>query len=267
MNPFRAALQLPLALPAYHRQCRQAWALRSDKVTKVVYGHHPRQYVLAVEPVAFVRPGHYAFYFHGGGWTFGRPEQFLAAAIPWLEQGYRIFLPSYRRPPEVGLNRIVQDCRAAVARVVPNEPAIDLQLGGISAGAHLATLLALDSEAWRTGRWSNPPTAVLACAGPLDFGLLRPRRVFLPRYRHLDPSARLDVAEARNQRWLLVHGTADATVTVAHSRNFHRHLTEAGAPADIMELPGGTHLDAGRWMFGGAGAEEVRRFIGGNRPT
>jgi hypothetical protein len=34
--------------------------------------------------------------------------------------------------------------------------------------------------------------------------------------------------------------------------------------AELLTVPNGTHLDSGRWMFGGVGEAEVGRFLDRN---
>lgn len=263
MNFRKTLLYNTLGLPDYWRDCRLARASLPAREERVQYGQHARQYALVLTPTKQeVRPGHYAFYFHGGAWTFGKPETFVAAALPWLEKGYRVVLPSYRRPPAVGLRRIVADCKAAINCCTNEVPLQDLQLGGMSAGAHLAASLALDQDFWeKTG---TPPSAVLCCAGPLNFGILRPRQLFLPRYADLNPLEQLNDYAPAATRWLLLHGAADATVPLAHAEAFYAKLQAAGLPSKLLIVPDGTHLDSGRWMFGGFGAAEITDFIAPN---
>ncbi|MEM6768999.1 MAG: alpha/beta hydrolase [Bacteroidota bacterium] len=260
MNLRKTLLYNTLGLPAYWRQCRKSAALLPARITSVAYGPSARQYAMVLTPSEVaVRPGHHAFYFHGGAWTFGTPEKFLAAALPWLQQGYRVVLPSYRRPPAVGLHRIVADCKAAIKLCLKDEEVTELQLGGISAGAHLAASLTLDQQLWDDLGLS--PTAVLCCAGPLNFGILRPRPLFLPRYADIDPYQQLNHYVPQATRWLLLHGTADATVALQHATSFTKKLGAKQPDSQLLIVPDGTHLDSGRWMFGGFGATEVAEFI------
>ncbi len=255
-------------LPAYWLACRRARAKMDVVTERVHYGPHPRQYAVVVRnrsAAAEEGPLRYAFYFHGGAWTFGRPETFVPAAIPWLERGFTVVLPSYRRPPRVGLHRIVADCRAAIAHCRPDAPVAELHVAGMSAGAHLAALLGSQGGWWEAAGWELLPSAVLCCAGPLSFRHLTGRRLFLPRYTDLDPINVLEPARAQQpQRWLLIHGTADRVVPLAHSQAFLAKLQSLGYPAGLEVLPGGDHLDSGRWMFGGLCSDRVRAFLAGD---
>ena len=247
-----------LGLPAYWGDCRRARSGMECEECMVKYGKAARQYAMVIRGPATV-PGRYAFYFHGGAWTFGRPETFIPAATPWLEQGFTVILPSYRRPPTVGLHGVVADCRDALAALAPGEDVTHLHVGGISAGAHLAALLALQPDWWRAAGWSLAPQKALLCAGPLVLTDLWPALLFR-RYGEFDPAALLPMTAARPQ-WQLLHGRHDAMVPYAHSRKFYDQLVAQGQTADLLTLAEGTHLDSGRWMFGGVGAKEVSTFL------
>jgi predicted esterase len=262
MNYRNTLLFNTFGLPAYWSACRSARAAMDITEEKVQYGSHRRQYAVVVRGPRS-GPDKYAFYFHGGAWTFGRPETFIPAAIPWLEQGFTVVLPSYRRPPEVGLDRIVADCRAAITHLAPAgaSEVKALHVGGMSAGAHLAAVMALYPEWWAQAGWPSSPKKALLCAGPLCLSELQPRIIF-GRYPHLDPFARLSAGNPASLQWQLLHGTADATVAYHHAENFYRQLLENDATANLLTVSDGTHLDSGRWMFGGLGAKEVQQFLG-----
>ena len=253
-----------LNLPRYWKQCRQVQATMDVDQHYVPYGQHPRQYSITVQnrDPEQRRPGRYAFYFHGGAWTFGRPETFTPAAIPWLAEGFTVIFPSYRRPPFVGLNRIVADCFSAVqhfAAEAGHNPTI--HVGGISAGAHLAAVLATAPDWWQR-HWGAAPEKVLCCGGPLSFKRLKTGRFLLPRYDSIDAIQRVPPASlAQPQRWQLLHGDKDPVVVYQHSVDFLAELRRQGYPAELHTLPGGLHLDAGRWMFGEQASDVVSGFI------
>ncbi|THH34906.1 alpha/beta hydrolase [Neolewinella litorea] len=240
-------------LPDYWRQSAASRQAMDCSVSRHAYGPHRRQYLLLLEPPGTrpTDPLPWAFYFHGGGWTFGTPEAFSPAARPWLAAGFRVVLPSYRRPPRYWLPEIASDCRAAVAFTAQwaretGRPLSTPQVGGISAGGHLAALLALRPDWWTKAGWHAGPDKALLCAAPLDLGLLRPSFLF-HRHRTLSPLA--DLSTAVGTQWLLLHGTHDGLVAFGHSRAFVDGLSVAGADARLITLPGGGHLDAGRWTY------------------
>lgn len=184
----------------------------------------------------------------------------MAAARPWVNRGYTVYLPSFRRPPRQFLPGIVADCRAALAAVAPREGVVDLQIGGMSSGGHLAALLALQPQWWLEAGWTAAPGRALLCSAPLELGTIWPRPLF-GRWPTLDPG-RLVGPAAAELRWLQIHGTADRLVPYRHAAAFHRRLREAGAPAELLTVEGGNHLAGGEWMIDGRGREVVERFIG-----
>jgi acetyl esterase/lipase len=225
----------------------------SARQLRLAYGPHARQYILILEPQnseAYAEMP-WAVYFHGGAWTFGRPEAFRPAARPWLEAGYRVALPSYRRPPKARLPDIVEDCHAAMAELADfalrtHRPLCAPQLAGISAGGHLAAVLALHPNRWLQSRWPGPPTQALLCAPPLDLRLLSPSGIF-KRYRGINPAEiKLPTPQPR---LLLLHGTADGMVDYAHATSFVGTVTEQGGSIQLETIEGGGHLDAGRWTY------------------
>lgn len=268
-DPLTPLRQLGLAarnvggLPAYHLRLASA-RRRLPPVQTLSYGPARRQYCLLVEPDGSHPTDDlpWAFYFHGGAWTLGSPELFASAALPWLAAGFRVVLPSYRRPPAVRLPEIVGDCRTALAEVAALARATGrpldtgAQVAGISAGGHLAALLALRPNWWTAAGWPDPPRRALLCAAPLDFNLLRPRRLFR-RYPDLDPIQL--VKEDSTIRFLLLHGNRDGMVDYHHSLRF----TERAAHARLITIAGGGHLAAGRWTYDGSDpvAEELSSFI------
>ncbi len=247
------ALRDLLGLAYYWYRTGQVKRDMSPRIKRFPYGKSRREYLLLAEPedAADTDELPWAIYLHGGAWTFGTPEAFLPAARPWLEAGYRVVLPSYRRPPRANLADIVADCRAAitVAATVArqtNRPLGEIQVAGISAGGHLAATLALHPEWWTEAGWPTYPKRILLFAAPLDLELLRPRSLF-GKYPAISPCG--GPAPDSASEWLLIHGDRDGFVAHEHSLRFARLLREAGVRVNLVTIPGGGHLDAGRWTY------------------
>ena len=242
-------------------------------ISRHAYGRRSRQYFLLAEPSG-TEPGEdrpWAVYLHGGAWTFGTPEAFLPAAQPWLQAGYRVVLPSYRRPPSVGISEIVADCRAALTAVsklarATHRPLGNVQVAGISAGGHLAAVLALHPEWWAEAGWPHCPEKALLLAAPLDLDLLRPRFLF-NRYPDSSPCSGPD--PTTGTKWLLLHGDRDGFVAYEHSRRFADRLKAAGAAVQLVTIRGGGHLDAGRWTYDASNPYRslIARFIRPDDPA
>ena len=243
------------------------------RVQRIAYGPHRRTYFLLAEPPDSRERDDlpWAVYLHGGGWTFGTPEAFLPAARPWLRAGYRVILPSYRRPPAVRIPDIVEDCRRAIAAAAAfagktGRPLHPPHIAGISAGGHLAATLALHPEWWTAAGWPGGPRRIALFAAPLSLDMLRPRRLF----RDLDLlSPCHGPAAASGTEWLLVQGDRDGFVDPGHATRFLSCLQTAGVAVHLERLPAAGHLDAGRWTYDDGSAlyallsRFVRQGVGG----
>lgn len=114
-------------------------------------------------------------YLHGGAWSNGCKE-WMGFMAPALVDAPMVFVSlSYRRSPQVRMPEIVADCFEGLAWVHRNirdhggDPS-RLFVGGHSAGAHLASLLALRSDL--LARYGIPASAIRACfptSGTFDF--------------------------------------------------------------------------------------------------
>lgn len=88
-------------------------------------------------------------YMHGGGWVFGSPATHdgLCRFVARHAQ-VRVLSASYRLAPEHRFPAAVEDARAALAWTLANLPALEAErvgVGGDSAGANLATVLAAEA--------------------------------------------------------------------------------------------------------------------------
>lgn len=102
---------------------------------ELAYGPHPRQRLDLFLPPA--GPRGLLVFVHGGYWlAFGKSDwSHLAAGA--LARGWAVALPGYRLAPEVTLDAITADIRAAVAALRPLMPG-PVVVTGHSAGGHLA---------------------------------------------------------------------------------------------------------------------------------
>jgi arylformamidase len=119
-------------------------------------------------------------YVHGGAWSNGCKE-WMGFLAPALVDTPMIFVSiSHRRSPDVRMPEIVADCFDALAWVHRNIAALGgdphaLYVGGHSAGAHLAALLALRTDLLQAS--GIAPSDIQACfptSGTFDFRTLDP---------------------------------------------------------------------------------------------
>lgn len=208
--------------------------------------------VMPSEPGDEPRPG--LVFVHGGGWRNGdkRAGVFLQGALEWAQRGYVCITVNYRLVDEAPFPACVEDVKCAVRWFRAHAEQFHLdphRIGGYgnSAGAHLVAMLGLvgpDAGLEGDGPWQDQSSllqAVCASAPPTDFllwseGLSRfgakgsllfgPRETLRERAQKASP---ISYVAAHAPPFLLVHGTADRTVDVAHSDRFVEALKKAGA--------------------------------------
>lgn len=177
------------ALFAEHAR-RNALALQSPGwQLDWAYGTHPRQTLDLLRGPA-PRQG-LLVYLHAGYWQSRDKSQFRFLAPAWQAMGWDVALVNYPLCPEVTVADITASCTQALQQLLSRP---ELQAGGAlvlcghSAGAHLATELAL-LQAQQPQTFARPITGVVAVSGVFD---LRP----LP-HTSLNQRLRLDAASAQ----------------------------------------------------------------------
>ncbi len=234
------------------------------RVTRHSYGDHPRQYLLCAMPPENKQnhPGQAVIFFHGGAWRFGSPEKFISYAKFFTSLGYTTFLPSYRRLPAFHFSHLHEDLVAMLGMVVNGETSAGktqkLIAGGMSAGGHMAAILAQDASIWKkAGLSESPMIGLLACGAPLDLDQMPWSPVLLrlagqrgsKRYQQANPVWHAGQSDARLPV-LCIHGTADGLVPATCAHSFVGQAGQnPGANLTFHLIEDGTHLDAGRWVF------------------
>lgn len=88
------------------------------------------------------------FFIHGGAWGSGLPWMYRLCALPFLEQGWAVAIPSYRTYPDGTALDQVQDAEQALQclqetypHYFSSNPKSHVTLAGHSSGAHIGLLL------------------------------------------------------------------------------------------------------------------------------
>lgn len=202
---------------------------------------------------------------HGGGWRSGKATD--EAPLYLRAWGWAVAAVEYRFSDAARFPAPLIDATAAARWLADHGASLGLDgerpaVHGVSAGGHLAVMLALTSSRRdRRSPFGDPP-AVRACVdlyGPTDFHALlgASRRI---RHGHARaPEVQLiggsieghpgRVAEANPLGYvhgdapptLIVQGEADEFVPPSQSRLLHEALTRAGASSRLAVLPGAGH--------------------------
>ena len=231
---------------------------------KITYGKHPKQYYQyypAIENSA--NKNTIIVYIHGGGWCLGSPEQHGYLAHLLQKEGYTLVLPAYRLAPEFGYQDLQDDINSALLHALnfTKEQGIDkpkIILGGTSAGANLASLLAYDDDRWmKLGLDRSILKGAFSIVGALNTAKMEQTFTLL---NYTGPADSKSYPLANPLTWispqdtfpfLCLHGKKDGLVAYAAVEEFCNKL-EQTVP-DVLNLKAydnATHIELGAaWYY------------------
>jgi acetyl esterase/lipase len=206
-------------------------------------------------------------HFHGGGYSSGgksREARLLLARM--ARSGWTCISANYRLRPEVGFDGHLADARAVLAWVREHAAeyggdAARVVLVGSSAGAHLASVVALSSDIGRLEAAADdtPPavSGVVCLSG--WFG-----RYWGERPTDRPSSDPVDLVSAAAPPFVVAHGTHDTVVAVANARRFVAELRRRShRPVVLFELPHAQHgFDLFRSPRWSSVVDGVEAFLG-----
>ncbi len=238
---------------------------------------------------------------HGGGWQAGAPSNYQYWGPYLAKNGYAVFAISYRlsKPGAKSYPQAVYDVKAAIQYVRANaaELGVDparIGVMGDSAGAHLASLVALAGDEFSSEYRNDPHAAtpanvktVVGFYGVYDMlaqwqhdQLSRPRDQITEKFLGQSPMqnrriyfdssptsyATVDRREKLGTRFLLIYGTQDDIVDPqTQSQVFLNNLKQAGFFARQTVIPGAGHFFTA-WpvepgSYNGQAAPQVLMFL------
>jgi len=229
--------------------------------TRYSFGKHWRQYLLLLEPkTPKANRKQVIFYHHGGGWHMGRPERFRAHAQFFTDQGYSVFMGSYRRPPMYRYKAIREDLSLGLLKIleVMKEKGITdkkIIVGGMSAGANVSSSIIFNTEELdKIGLDDRIFGGLILCSGPLNLDQM-PNSIVLKNYAGKRKSKSFYEANPHNfikqiegLKVFCVHGTHDAMVPLEAAQSFIEKIKKnTSIPVQFQIVQEGTHLDGGKW--------------------
>jgi acetyl esterase/lipase len=231
-------------------------------------GHERWKLDLAMPAERGDKPRPAIVFVHGGGWRSGdkRRQPFLGPALEFATKGYVSITVNYRLLGHAPFPACIEDVKCAVRwlRAHADEYHVDRErIGayGNSAGAHLAAMLGLcppSAGLEGDGPWQDQSSmvqAVVSSATPTSFMMAmndrapRPKQqaeaangAKQPKSRPGGQRRRIQMSEELRRKispityvsaeappFLIIHDTADRTVSVRHSDQFSKALEKAGA--------------------------------------
>jgi acetyl esterase/lipase len=212
---------------------------------------------------------------HGGGWQGGDKASGRGLLAGLVGSGnYVGFSVGYRLTGEAIWPAQAHDCKAALRWIRANAEKYGgdpdkIGLWGSSAGGHLVSLLGTSSDVKELDGANGTPgvsmkvTCVVDYCGPSDFSNFRHpavEKLFGGTYDKVPEAAKLASpvthVTADDPPFLVVHGTADATVPFSQGESFHNALKKAGVNSTLLVLTDGGHGIGGPEVTG-----RVRTFL------
>ena len=256
-NLIHEGLRLPIY--QYHAQTTPK---NNMIVKKHRFGNHRRQYFLHCQPKNGATKKQVIIYYHGGGWSLGSPEMFRVNAQFFVNQGYEVFMPSYRRIPFYRYPAIREDLSTTLQQIVKMKQAegdndLKIILGGMSAGGNLVALMLYDKIALKKlGLTPNLFSGILLCGAPLDLSQMQKSPVLWSYAGHKDSDTFRQASPIEHlvgdeqTPILCIHGKKDGLVFYPSAANFIAKIKKQNPHLlQSIILPEGTHLDTGSWNF------------------
>lgn len=217
-------------------------------------------------------------FFHGGGWTNGYKEWMYFMAPPFNAHGITFVSATYRLAPQHVFPAGLNDCADAVAWVhrmlMPSMGSKGgLFVGGHSAGAHYAALLAVTDD-WRAAR--QLPTNVLHGCIPIS-GVYRfgeqSGLAKRPRFLGSDPamddlaSPLLRLSPGCTPPFFLSYGSRDFPHLIRQAEEMAGALQAASIPLHVEIMENCNHFEANIAAGdpSGAWATKVAQWMRQNR--
>ena len=235
---------------------------------------------------------------HGGGWQGGSPAAYRHWGPLYAKHGVGLFAIKYRLAKAGTYPKAAYDVKAAIqfVRAKAAELGADpdrIGLQGDSAGGHLASLVGIAPDQFKSEHQNAPHAAVPAGVktvvsfyGIYDMlaqwqhdQIARPRDQISEKFLGATPmqnrklyfeSSPISYAtiDRNRTRFLLVHGTDDDIVDKAQAEQFWTALNQAGFYSRRVILPGAGHFFSSDphdmpGSFSGMAAPRVLQFLQG----
>ena len=184
------------------------------------------------------------FFVHGGSWRTGDRSIYVALGNYFAERGFAVAIPSYRLMPQNPHPAQIEDVAAAFAWVYRNRAGFGgdknrIYAVGHSAGGHLVTLLAVDSQYLKKQDVpSDAIRGVISMSGVYD---VRNTPAFEFNGNKADASP-IELLNAKTPPFLITYCQWDYLGLPKQARDFAASLKKSFSAADVLYIPGETHI-------------------------
>lgn len=220
-----------------------------ERTADLAYGPERRHVLDVYRPLKPLASRPLVVFFYGGGWRNGAKENYEFVASALTEAGIAVVIPDYRLYPNVTFPAFVEDAAAAVSWTVEHAHELGVSddavfLMGHSAGAHIASLVALDPSYLAESSTSEVSIrGWIGLSGPYDFLPIESSYLV-----ELFPETDREQSQPVNHVTpaappaLLIHGTGDKTVRIENSISLAERLQEEGVAARLTAYDGVGHV-------------------------
>ncbi|MFK8051889.1 MAG: alpha/beta hydrolase [Woeseiaceae bacterium] len=241
-----------------------------EVIKDVPYGDQDRQFLDIYLPKEVLPEAPVFVFYYGGGWRDGAKGDYEFVASVLTEAGIVVVLPDYRLFPAVQFPVFVEDSAQAMQWVIDHRAEYGLQggplfIGGHSAGAHIAALLAYDVR--YLGGDRSTLSGMVGLSGPYDFLPIESGYLLdvFPEAIRSD-SQPIRFVDSFSPSTLLIHGDADETVNIGNSDRLAESLRAVGVRVATKRYEGVGHARVAAAMASPLSglaptAQDIREFI------
>lgn len=230
-----------------------------ELVSAVEYGGHPRQKldiylpknVKASDAQKLDDSKKVIIFYYGGNWDSGERADYKFVAESLTSLGHIVVVPDYRVYPDVLFPGLIADPVSVAKWVKTNIKKYDgdgdkIFLAGHSAGAHIAVMMAINSE--YLAKESLKPSdfaGVIGLAGPYDFLPLKSNRLksIFGAEAEQWKSQPINFVDGKNPPLLLAVGMKDGTVWPRNSFNLSKKIKDNNGLVEVVEFASYNHID------------------------
>jgi acetyl esterase/lipase len=210
----------------------------------LAYGALPRHTLDVYSPGTVTPDTPVLVFYHGGSWQFGSKDDYRFLGTTFAARGIQTVVVNYRLHPDVIFPSFVEDAAKALAftktTIAKERPVF---VAGHSAGAHIATMVALDPRFLAAENTTICDTAkgIIGLSGPYEFTPIDPEFKLIFPADILPATKPINFASTRAPPTLLLHGLADTTVLPSRSSDMMKALQAAGNAVDAKFYDGVNH--------------------------
>jgi acetyl esterase/lipase len=242
---FAAFLALTLVSACGGTQLLNSVAVNPGKIERdIAYGTLPRQKLDVYSPKNVTSETPVLVFYHGGSWQYGGKDDYRFLGTAFAARGIQTVVVNYRLHPEVVFPSFVEDAAKALVFAKTNiAKGRPIFVSGHSAGAHIATMVALDPRflAGEGTTICDTAKGIIGISGPYDFTPVAPEFKLIFPAEILPSTKPLNFAATRAPPTLLLHGTADTTVIPSRTTDMMNAMRAGGNVVEAKFYEGVNH--------------------------